>query len=134
MPEKTLRFAEYTLDLHSGELRKRGERVPLPPQPARALVLLAGRAGEVVTREELRRALWGSEIHVDFEAGLNFCVRQVRSALGDDAAAPRFLQTVPRRGYRFVCPLQRAPTAPSGRRMAVLATLIALALAAQAPR
>ena len=82
--------------------------VPLQPKPARLLELLLARPGEVVAREEIRRALWGEDVHVDFERSLNFCVAKLRSALGDDAAAPRFVETVPTRGYRFVAATERA--------------------------
>jgi DNA-binding winged helix-turn-helix (wHTH) protein len=76
--------------------------VRLQPQPAKLLVLLATRKGEVVTRGEIQRALWGEDTFVDFEHGINFCVKQIRDALGDDAEKPRYIETVPRVGYRFV--------------------------------
>ena len=88
--------------MRAGELRKDGVAVRLQPQPFKVLSLLVQRAGELVPREELKRALWGEETYVDFERGLNFCVNQVRGALGDAAESPQFIQTVPRRGYRFI--------------------------------
>jgi DNA-binding winged helix-turn-helix (wHTH) protein len=76
--------------------------VPLPPQPFAVLEELLRSAGQVVTREEMRRALWPEGVHVDYERGLNYCVNRVRRALGDDAQTPRFVETLPRRGYRFL--------------------------------
>ena len=80
--------------------------VRLQPQPLKVLVVLVERAGELVTREELKQALWGEATYVDFERGLNFCISQVRAALGDSADAPVYIQTLPRRGYRFVAPVR----------------------------
>jgi TolB-like protein/DNA-binding winged helix-turn-helix (wHTH) protein len=96
------RFGAFELDLRSAELRKDGIVVKLQPQPFRVLALLVDRAGELVTRDELKKALWGDETYVDFERGLNFCINQVRGALGDSADSPTFVQTLPRRGYRFI--------------------------------
>ena len=98
----TWKFGGFELDARAGELRKDGVAVKLQPQPFKVLALLVERAGELVPREELKRALWGDETYVDFERGLNFCVNQVRAALGDAAESPQFIQTVPRRGYRFI--------------------------------
>jgi TolB-like protein len=81
-----------------------GAPVHLQPQPARVLALLAAAPGRLVTREELRQHVWGSGTFVDFDQGLNWCIRRIREALEDDAAAPRYIQTVPRRGYRFIAP------------------------------
>jgi TolB-like protein len=83
--------------------------VRLQPQPFRLLMLLVRRAGDLVTREEIREQLWGGETFVDFEQGENHCVRQIRTALGDDARAPRYVQTVPRRGYRFIASVEGQP-------------------------
>jgi TolB-like protein/DNA-binding winged helix-turn-helix (wHTH) protein len=108
-PEPSLlRFEAFELDLRSSELRRNGEPVRIQQQPARVLACLARRAGELVTREELRQAIWGDETFVDFDQGLNYCIKQVRSALGDQAEAPRFVETLPRRGYRFLVPVERA--------------------------
>jgi TolB-like protein/DNA-binding winged helix-turn-helix (wHTH) protein/Tfp pilus assembly protein PilF len=101
-----IRFGPYALDARSGELRRDGEVVSLAPQPFRLLLALASRPGELVTREELRREVWGDATFVDFERGLNFCVLQVRTALGDDAKNPAYVETLPRRGYRFVAPVE----------------------------
>src|SRR5215510_13690710 len=102
---RILRFDAFELDTASAELRRRGDRVKLPPQPFRVLELLVRRAGEVVTRTDIRDRIW-SDSFVDFEQGLNFCVRQIREALGDNAGAPRFIETLPRRGYRFLFPVE----------------------------
>jgi DNA-binding winged helix-turn-helix (wHTH) protein len=99
---RLLRFSVFELDLERRELRRRGVLVPLPPQPFAVLELLLQNAGQVVTREELRLALWPEGVHVDYERGLNYCVNRVRRALGDEAQVPRFLETLPRRGYRFL--------------------------------
>jgi DNA-binding winged helix-turn-helix (wHTH) protein/tetratricopeptide (TPR) repeat protein len=111
-----VRFGKFELDLRTGELRLDGASLKLQAQPAKVLMLLVSRAGEVVTRQELARQGWGSETFVDFEQGLNFAIRQIRSALGDDADQPRFLETLPKRGYRFVALVNGAATfrAPEG--------------------
>ncbi|HEY6615506.1 MAG TPA: winged helix-turn-helix domain-containing protein [Vicinamibacterales bacterium] len=97
------RFGEFEFDVASGELRKSGagDAERLPPQPARLLELLVERSGALVTREEIREGLW-RETHVDFDTSLHFCVRQLRVALGDSGGEPRYVQNVPRRGYRLV--------------------------------
>ena len=102
MSGERYRFGEFEFDAATGELRRDGTVVRLQAQPAQALACLIARAGEIVTREELRRAIWGDETHVDFERGLNFCIGQVRLALEDDADSPRYVRTVPRRGYQFI--------------------------------
>src|SRR6185436_10534093 len=104
-----VRFGPFELDLRTGELRKSGVRISLPDQPFQLLKTLLDRPGELVTREELRRRLWSAETFVDFEHGLNAAVRRLRDALGDSADVPRFVETVPRRGYRFVAPVIRQP-------------------------
>lgn len=106
----TFRFGVFVFDRRSGELRRDGDPVKLAPQPARLLACLLGRAGEVVLRDELRREIWGDDTFVDVERSLNFCVQQVRAALGDSSDNPRFIQTVPRRGYRFIAPVSATPT------------------------
>lgn len=103
---RALRFGVFELDLTTLELRKAGVLVKLQQQPARVLALLALRGGDLATREEIQREVWGSETFVDFEQGLNFCIRQIRSALADSAESPRFVETLPRRGYRFVAPVE----------------------------
>jgi DNA-binding winged helix-turn-helix (wHTH) protein/tetratricopeptide (TPR) repeat protein len=99
---RLLRFSVFELDLERCELRKSGRRVPVAQQPWTALVLLATRPGRLVTREEIRQALWPDGTHVDFDRGINFCLSQVRHALGDPARASHFVETLPRLGYRFV--------------------------------
>ncbi len=96
-----LRFGEFTLDRTTGELTRHGVPVKIPPQPALVLQHLVENAGRLVTRRELQEVLWGDGRHVDFEQGLNYCIRQVREALGDSAETSRHIVTVPRRGYRF---------------------------------
>src|SRR5215813_2113288 len=103
-----LRFDVFELDTAAGELRRQGDRVKLPPQPLRVLELLVRRGGEVLTRTDIRERIW-SDSFVDFEQGLNFCIRQIREALGDTADTPHFIETLPRRGYRFLLPVETPP-------------------------
>lgn len=103
--EALVRFGAFELDLKSGELRKAGLVLNLPPQPFKILVLLATHPGQLVTREEIQRQIWGSETFVDFEQGLNFAINKIRTTLGDEAGTPRYIETLPRRGYRFVAPI-----------------------------
>ncbi len=106
-----IRFDRFTFDPADGVLKRDDVTVRLQPQPAKVLALLVERAGETVTRDELRQRIWGDGTFVDFERGLNFCVSQIRSVLGDSADRPRFIETVPRRGYRFIAPIANgAPT------------------------
>ena len=98
------RFGLFEFDRVTGELRREGDIVKLQPQPAKVLGLLLERPGELVTRDHLKSHIWGEDTFVDFERGLNFCVLQVRTALGDASDNPRFVQTVPRKGYRFIAP------------------------------
>jgi DNA-binding winged helix-turn-helix (wHTH) protein len=106
MVGQLLRFGVFELDLKKGQLRKAGVRLKLRPQAFRLLTLLARRSGDLVTREEIQKDIWSGDVVVDFDQGLNFCIRQIRSALADDADAPRFIETVPRRGYRFLVPVE----------------------------
>jgi predicted ATPase/DNA-binding winged helix-turn-helix (wHTH) protein/predicted negative regulator of RcsB-dependent stress response len=101
-----LRFGVFELDLRTGELRKSGELVRLAPQPFRLLALLAGKPGQLVTHEELQRELWHDGTIVDYEQGLRFVVRKARAALGDHSNSPRYIETLPRRGYRFIAPVE----------------------------
>src|ERR687898_34411 len=103
---RVVRFGVFELDVHSGDLRKRGVRVNLPDQPLQVLTALLERPGELVTRDELRQRLWPIDTFVDFEHGLNAAVQRLRDTLGDSAGTPRFVETVPRRGYRFVAPVE----------------------------
>ena len=106
------RFGEFEFDPSSGELRKDGLKVRLQEQPFQILTLLLKRPGEVVTREEVRQALWPGDTFVDFDVGLNSAIKRLRDALSDSADSPRFVETLPRRGYRFIAPLETPPGSP----------------------
>ena len=97
-----IRFGPFELDVAKGELRKAGVPLKIHPQPLQVLLLLIEHSGQTVTREEIQHSLWGDNTFVDFERGINFCINQVRAALGDDAEKPRYVETLPRRGYRFI--------------------------------
>jgi Tol biopolymer transport system component/DNA-binding winged helix-turn-helix (wHTH) protein len=97
-----VRFGDFALDLRSGELSRNGTRLLLPDQPFRLLAILIRHRGDLVTRDELRHQLWAEDTFVDFEAGLNAAVKRLREVLGDSAGTPRFIETLPRRGYRFI--------------------------------
>jgi eukaryotic-like serine/threonine-protein kinase len=99
------RFGVFELDLQTGELRKSGVLLHLPPQPFKVLALLVSRPTQLVTREEIRTEIWGSDTFVDFEHGLNAAIKTIRDTLGDDPETPRYIETLPRRGYRFIAPL-----------------------------
>ena len=103
------RFGLFEADSGLGELRKQGEQVRLQDQPFRMLILLVEHAGKVVTREELREKLWPQNTFVEFDNGLNVAVKKIRDALGDSAENPRFVETIPRRGYRFIAPVSIKP-------------------------
>ena len=102
---KTLYFESFELRTDTRELYKRGIRLKLRPQAYQVLLLLAECAGEVVSRDQLRERLWAQETYVDFEHGLNTAVMELRAALSDSAAEPKFIQTLPRLGYRFLLPV-----------------------------
>ena len=101
-----LRFGVFELDLVTEELRKFGTPIKLPPQPFKVLALLASQSGQVVTREQIQFQVWGEETYVDFEQGMNHCIKQIRNALSDTADTPRYIETLPRRGYRFIAPVE----------------------------
>jgi eukaryotic-like serine/threonine-protein kinase len=101
-----LKFGPYLVDLTAGEVRKNGSRIRLQEKPLRVLALLAERQDQVVTREELKKRLWPEETFVDFETGLNTAVSKLRDALSDSAENPRYIETIPRRGYRFISPVE----------------------------
>jgi DNA-binding winged helix-turn-helix (wHTH) protein/Tfp pilus assembly protein PilF/TolB-like protein len=103
---RLVRFGAFELDLDAGVLRRHGRRVPLQEQPARILALLVSRPGDVVTREELRQLVWTDDTFVEFDASLNAAITKIRRALGDSASAPRFIETLPKRGYRFLADVQ----------------------------
>jgi DNA-binding winged helix-turn-helix (wHTH) protein len=125
-----IRFDVFEVDLRAGELYKAGRRIKLQIQPFRALALLLERPGEVITREEFEKRLWSQDTFVDFDHSLNTAIRKLRQALGDDNKKPRFVETLPKRGYRFIGNLEHAPLplpseAPAasscvGRRAAIL--------------
>src|SRR5262245_12246261 len=103
-----IRFADLELDLGSGELTKSGgDPVLLAEQPFRILATLIRQSGNLVTRDELRHELWPEDTFVDFEHSLNAAIKRLREALGDSATAPRFIQTIPRRGYRLIAPCEK---------------------------
>ncbi len=100
------RFGVFEFDAETLELRRQGAIVHLQSQPARVLACLIQSSDRTVAREELRAAIWGNETFVDFERGLNFCISQIRSSLGDDSARPVYIQTLPKRGYQFIAPVE----------------------------
>src|SRR5512133_2906944 len=111
MPEsatnkRTYRFGLYEADVASGELRKNGSKLRLQEQPFQVLVALLEQPGEVLTREELRQRLWPADTFVDFDHSLNTAINKLREALGDEASNPRFVETLPRREYRFIAPVE----------------------------
>ena len=101
-----MRFGVFELDTESEQLLKNGLAIKLKPQPFKLLKLLVNEAGRVVTREEIRAALWSGDTFVDFDQGVNFAIKQVREALDDDSERSLYIQTVPKRGYRFVAPVE----------------------------
>src|SRR6266404_9909660 len=111
-------FGMFEADLQTGELRKNGVKVPLQGQPFQVFAFLLQQSGELVTRDELRQKVWPEDTFVDFDHGLNTAITKIRVALGDDADNPRFVETLPRRGYRFIGPANRpnsqapSPSAP----------------------
>ena len=112
---KLLRFGLFELDLEARELRKSGVRIKLQDQPFQILAMLLERSGEIVTREELQKRLWPEDTFVDFDLSLNSAVKKLRQALGDDSENPRFIETLYRRGYRFIGPVNGTslPSAPT---------------------
>ncbi len=123
--------------MRAGEVRKQGVRIKLQEQPFHVLTLLLQRAGDVVTREELRSQIWQSDTFVDFDNGLNTSINKLREALGDSADNPRFIETLPRRGYRFIAPVssnnQKEPVITAhGWKIPVPAAIVVLTTAAVA--
>ncbi len=106
-----LRFGDFELRVASGELKKGGVAVPLQPQPLRVLAFMASRPGELLTRSGIRDSVWGDDVHLEFDQALNYCIRRIRAALRDDAKEPRFIETLRRRGYRFIAPVTRSAIA-----------------------
>jgi DNA-binding winged helix-turn-helix (wHTH) protein len=112
-PPDLRRFGSFELDVGTAELRRDGRRVKLQPQPFRLLVLFTSRPGSLVTREEIRRQLWPDGTFVDFDQSVSFAVKQIREALGDSAADQVYLETIPRQGYRFIAPVDKAEKGPA---------------------
>ena len=104
-----IKFGEFELDVAAAELRRNGVKLKLQPQPFRLLILLASRAGTLVTRDEIRQELWPDGTYVDFDQAVNFSVKQVRDVLRDLPDRPLYIETVPKRGYRFIAPVNIAP-------------------------
>ncbi|MBZ5642131.1 MAG: winged helix-turn-helix domain-containing protein [Acidobacteriia bacterium] len=135
-----IRFGEYELDLQAGVLRKNGMRIRCQEQPLQVLAALVERPGELVTREELRRRVWSQDTFVDFDHALNTAIKKIRASLNDDADSPRYVETVPRRGYRFVAQIEPeaqpsvasagVASAPSNARRTLAAAGIAIFLVA----
>src|SRR5262249_55024343 len=107
-----VRFGVFELDLRAGELRKQGVKLKLQGKPLQLLIALVQRPGSVVTRDELRRQLWASDVFVDFDSSLNTAINRLRFVLGDSAETPRYVETLARTGYRFIAPIETA--APRG--------------------
>jgi DNA-binding winged helix-turn-helix (wHTH) protein len=114
VPSRMVRFGVFELDLRTGELRKRGMRVPLQEQPLRVLAMLIERRGDLVTRDELRAGLWSEPVFLNFDHGLNKAVAKIRQALGDLADSPTYVETIGRRGYRFLADVERPAGSSSG--------------------
>jgi DNA-binding winged helix-turn-helix (wHTH) protein len=107
--ERRARFGLYEANLGAGELRKNGSKLRLQEQPFQVLAMLLDRSGQVVSRDELRERLWPADTFVDFDHSLNTAINKLRDVLGDTASNPRFIETVPRRGYRFIAPIEWGP-------------------------
>src|SRR5438552_9091781 len=107
-PPRTVLFGPFEFEHLSGDLRKFGNRIRLHGKPLQILAILLDQPGQVLSRDELQRHLWQGTTYVDFEQGLNTAVNKLRQALGDSADQPRYIETVPGKGYRFIAPLQRA--------------------------
>src|SRR5437660_10841006 len=106
---RVVRFGNFEIDVRAGELRRNGVKLKLQEQPFQILCMLVERPGEVVTREELRNRLWSADTFVDFDHSLNAAIKRLRVALGESADAPVFIETMARRGYRFIAPLGTRP-------------------------
>ena len=142
MKDTNYRFGPFEFDSETLDLRRQGAVVHLQSQPGRVLAYLLQNAGRTVSREELRKTIWGEETFVDFERGLNFCISQLRSALDDDSARPAYIRTLPKRGYQFIAATEPAPSAagcgeqptsrwlPAGKHWIALVGAMALAISA----
>src|SRR5580698_1809608 len=110
---RVLRFDGFELDVRAGELRKSGIKLRLQGQPIQVLTVLLNNAGELMTREEIRAQVWTAETFVDFDHSLHNAIARIREALGDSAGTPRYIETLPRRGYRFIGTVERVGTEES---------------------
>ena len=110
--QEVIRFGLFVLDPAAGQLTRQGANLRLPQQPMQLLAMLLERPGEILTREELRQRLWPSGVFVDFDHGLNKSIQKIRDALGDSAVSPRYIETIPRIGYRFIAPVSGYKLAP----------------------
>ena len=131
--QRLLRFGPFELNLDNEELRREGLPLKLSPQPFAILATLAGRSGQVVTREEIQKQVWGEETFVDFEHGLNQCIKQIRTVLNDNPDQPKYVETVPRRGYRFLAPVVAKTIAAPAPQVEVSQSGIQPALAPPSP-
>jgi DNA-binding winged helix-turn-helix (wHTH) protein len=113
-PRETFCFGEFELDVDAGELRRKSRRLKLQPQPFKLLLLLVRKGGTLVARDDIRRELWPDGTFVDFDQAVNFSIKQIRDVLGDEADRPLYVETVPRRGYRFIAPISN-PSQPAPR-------------------
>src|SRR5215467_6689072 len=123
-PPVRVHFGVFEVDLRAGELRKYGVRLRLQEQPFQVLAMLLERPGETVTREALRNRLWTAETFVDFDHGVNKAINRIRDALGDSATSPRFVETVARRGYRFIADVTVAEGVPPAKAEAATSDLV----------
>jgi DNA-binding winged helix-turn-helix (wHTH) protein/TolB-like protein len=123
------KFGVFEFDDETRELRKNGRAAALEPQPGKALAILLARAGDVITREELKDAVWGKDTHVDFDRGIAYCLSQIRTALGDSGDNPRFVQTIPKRGFKFIAPIARGSSETATKRARPANWKIGLAIA-----
>jgi DNA-binding winged helix-turn-helix (wHTH) protein len=131
---RIVRFGVFETDLITGELRREGTKIRLQEQPFQVLLILLERPGDLVTREELQKRLWPADTFVDFDHSLNTAVNKLREALGDAAANPRFVQTVAKRGYRFIAPVEREQTATGAERSAPGTTAVRAVSPAPQPK
>ncbi|MCP5118006.1 MAG: hypothetical protein GY953_44895, partial [bacterium] len=136
-PRQPVRFGAFEADFQARELRKRGLRIRLQEHPFRLLAILLERPGEVVTREEIQKRLFPEDTFVEFDHSVNTAIQKIRQALGDSATHPRFVETLPRRGYRFVAPVEgilaeQPPPPAKHRRPVLVVVVVAVALLAAA--
>jgi|SRR6516165_9674813 len=122
---RMVRFATFEADLSAGELRKGGVKIKVHGQPFEVLAMLLEQPGEIVPREELKQKLWPTDTFVDFDHGVNTAIKRLREALGDSAENPRFVETIPRRGYRFIAPIEPLAAAPAVKPGAIEASPLA---------